>query len=88
MEQVNSSIQNLANNQLFADQQLLMGTKQIDKMEKDNLMIAQETAALTQKISILTGIVDPVAQAANYKKVFTECCPTPQYTGGCGCGNC
>ena len=41
-----------------------------------------------QKQLIITNVGDAPDQVAGYKKVFGDCCPTPQYTGGCGCGNC
>lgn len=71
MQNLTDSIQTTANNQLFADQQLDMGTKQIDVVD--------------QKMDVITNITDPLDKATHYKKVFGECCDVPQ-SCGCGCG--
>ena len=78
MQRIVDNLQNTNNNQQFADQAVI-------KMTNDN-------AVVTQQMGIIDAISgsDPTAadQVAGYKKVFGDCCPTPQYTGGCGCGNC
>lgn len=82
MQRLGDSIQTTANNQLFADQQLDLGTKQIEMTEK-------KIDVVTQQMDVVTGIVDPLEKATHYKKVFGECCDVPQSCcgGGCGC-NC
>ena len=51
-------------------------------------VITDQLAVSGVQQTILGAITDPGDQATAYKKVFGSCCPTPQYTGGCGCGNC
>jgi hypothetical protein len=42
-----------------------------------------------QQVSIIADpTILPPDQPTAYKKVFGDCCPTPQYTGGCGCEKC
>ena len=72
MQSVQNSIQQSSVDLDVVAQQLEMGDKKID--------------ALTQQMDVIHGIAVPADQASNYKKVFGSCCPTPQYTGGCGCG--
>lgn len=79
MQRVATNVQVAQDNHDTVTQQLAMGDKQIDKMQKDNDAIAQQ-------IAVITGITDPADKAVAYKKVFGSCCPTPQFTGGCGCG--
>lgn len=81
MQSLQDSLQQSAVNLDYATQQLDMGTMQIDKMQV-------QIDAMQQQIDVITNITTPADQAAAYKKVFGSCCPTPQYTGGCGCGNC
>jgi hypothetical protein len=80
MQQLTDSIQTTANNQLFADQQLDMGEKQIVLTEK-------QADVVTQQMDVVTGITDPLEKATHYKKVFGTCCDVPQSCcgGGCGC---
>lgn len=80
MQRLGDSIQTTANNQLFADQQLELGTKQLDMAEK-------KLAVVDQQMDVVTGIVDPVEKATHYKKVFGDCCDVPQSCcgGSCGC---
>ena len=80
MQRLGDSIQTTANNQLFADQQLELGTKQVDMAEK-------KLAVVDQQMDVVTGIVDPLEKATHYKKVFGDCCDVPQSCcgGGCGC---
>ena len=81
LQSLQDSIQNTSVNLDYAAQQIEMGTKQIDKMDADN-------RAIDQQLDIMDSLTDPADQVAGYKKIFGNCCPTPQYTGGCGCGNC
>ena len=74
MQIVGDRVQTTANDQLFTN-------KQLDKMQA-------EIDVITQQIDVITAVSTPADQVAGYKKVFGDCCPTPQYTGGCGCGNC
>lgn len=80
MQSLQDSLQQSAVNLDYATQQLDMGTKQIDQMQV-------QIDAMQQQIDIMTAL-DPAEQPGAYKKIFGNCCPTPQYTGGCGCGNC
>lgn len=75
MQRLTDSLQNTANNQLFADQQLDKGLKDID--------------VITQQIAVINSIPTPADKADKYKKVFGTCCEVPQSCcgGGCGC-NC
>ena len=81
IQSLQDSLQQSAINLDNATQQLEIGTKQIDKLQV-------QIDAMQQQIDVITNITEPADQAAAYKKVFGDCCPTPQYTGGCGCGNC
>lgn len=74
MQNLTDAIQTTANNQLFADQQLDMGNKQIETMD--------------QQMDVITNITDPVEKATHYKKVFGDCCDVPQSCCGCGSGDC
>ena len=74
MQIVSDRVQTTSNDQLFAN-------KQLDKMQAENDVI-------TQQMDVITAVSTPADQVTAYKKVFGDCCPTPQYTGGCGCGNC
>ncbi len=65
----------------------LMNAQLIDKMTKENDALQQRITILTD-VGTGTGAPNAVEQVTGYKKVFGDCCPTPQYTGGCGCGNC
>ncbi len=80
MQSLQDSLQQSAVNLDYATQQLEMGTKQIDKLQV-------QIDAMQQQIDIMTALA-PAEQPGAYKKIFGNCCPTPQYTGGCGCGNC
>ncbi|MCB0515695.1 MAG: hypothetical protein R2798_03800 [Chitinophagales bacterium] len=42
-----------------------------------------ENEKMRQAMAIISGITDPLQQAALYKKVFGDCCDVPQ--SGCGC---
>ncbi len=79
IQSVQNSIQQSSVDLDMVAQQLEMGDKKIDKMQT-------EIDAMTQQIGVITAITAPEEQATAYKKVFGSCCPTPQYTGGCGCG--
>ncbi|PQJ12680.1 hypothetical protein CJD36_002750 [Flavipsychrobacter stenotrophus] len=79
IQSVQNSIQQSSVDLDMAAQQLEIGDKTIDKMQVDMDVIKQQ-------IDVITSVNVPSDQAANYKKVFGSCCPTPQYTGGCGCG--
>ncbi len=68
---------------LLSENQVTMSEKQIDKMDLENDILIQQKTLVGDLIT-----ADPVVAAANYKKVYSKCCPTPQNTGGCGCGNC
>lgn len=79
MQSVQNSIQQSSVDLDLVAQQLAMGDKKIEKMQS-------EIAAMTQQIAVITDITAPEEKVTAYKKVFGSCCPTPQYTGGCGCG--
>jgi hypothetical protein len=94
MQQVLDSVQAAANNQQFADKQLLMDAERITTMQKEREQLVAETDRITKdnavvalQTSLFSGPID-TAKTDAFKKVFTNCCPTPQYTGGCGCGKC
>lgn len=79
----------IANQQLeLGDQQIELSVKQVEMSDKQIEKMSKENQVMEQQMSLLDEITDPAEKAAAYKKVFGTCCPTPQYTGGCGCGNC
>jgi hypothetical protein len=84
-------IKNLADMQDIADS-LQTTANTLATVTQDIAVSAQQVEVVTQQLDIVTGIVSSGdtndTQASAFKKVFGSCCPTPQYTGGCGCGNC
>ena len=58
------------------------------KAQERRIAVAEKTARADKQMDVITAIATPADQVAGYKKVFGSCCPTPQYTGGCGCGSC
>jgi hypothetical protein len=53
--------------------------------------IRQNIETTDQQLEVINNISSVADKVTAYKKVFGDCCPTPQYTGGsagCGCGNC
>jgi hypothetical protein len=86
MQRVSANIISTNDNHDVVTQQLAMGTEQITKMTYENDAIKQQVDVIANIVDVDGGTTDQ--QVAAYKKVFGSCCPTPQYTGGCGCGNC
>ena len=81
IQSVQDSIQNSSIAIDVANQSLEMGDKKLDKMQA-------EIDIMSQQMDVITSVTTPADQVTAYKKVFGSCCPTPQYTGGCGCGKC
>jgi len=95
MQRLSDNIQTSAVNLDLANQQLDLGAqqielsiKQVEMSEKQVEKMVKENLVMDQQMTTLDDITDPLEKATAYKKVFGSCCPTPQFTGGCGCGNC
>lgn len=56
----------------------------VDSAKLQNEQLRLENARVKQAMDLLNLISDPVQQADLYKKIFGNCCNTPQ----CCCGNC
>jgi hypothetical protein len=79
MQRLEDNVQNTDNNQLFATQQLAMGSQQMD-------VVTQNMSIVSLQREVISGIPDPNDKAKLYKKVFGDCCDVPQSCcGGCGC---
>lgn len=75
---------NLQNEKLAKEIPLI--DEQKAKLQAENEALLLQNQKLTQAMALIDAISDPLEKANAYKKVFTECCGTPQ--SGCGCGNC
>lgn len=58
----------------------------VESAKLQNELLRLENARLQQAMDSLDMIVSPLERADSYKKIFGNCCNTPQ--SGCCCGKC
>jgi hypothetical protein len=63
--------------------------KEREQLVAETDKITKETAVIQLQTDMFDGTIpfEP-SKADAFKNVFTNCCPTPQYTDGCGCCKC